>query len=470
MDIASVQKAIKAPITESKPVGEHLTQDETYDFIEDQMMKVGSLSHGSVKWIEVENSLIKLLSIKTKDIKLLTYLLQCVHHRNTLQSFYLSILILTDFINLYWEDSYPVPGKQGALQKKRYFSQIIQRVSLALNKLNFDSADTKEAKALYDAVHALNKSILARRFDNTEIEQMIVSIESRLNASNKRREAEKKATSDEIVEAKAEVNSSTTNKLSIDSSSSKEVKQSLFKVAEFLSDQNLGVELSIRIRRYAVWSNITALPECTKEGKTLLQAMSKDRIKEYKDEFNSPNLILWQKVEQSLTNTPYWFDGHYMSYRIAEKLNQDSWAKAILHEAQTFIKRLPGLYDLTFKCSTPFISEECKKWLSDEKMSNEIVYESTGDWEDKQKNLNHLAKKSGVEAALTMANNEIKKAKEIRDRYYWQLISAELMQKYNLGSIASLQYEQLYQKINSMSVSEWEPSLNRRLAKYAIPK
>jgi type VI secretion system protein VasJ len=99
MNTSSIRNVINKPISVDNPVGASSVNDPLYDFVEDQMMKVGSLAHGSVQWLKVEEVLISLFNEKTKDIKLLTYLLQCFHNKNKPQSFSLSIFVLADFIS-----------------------------------------------------------------------------------------------------------------------------------------------------------------------------------------------------------------------------------------------------------------------------------------------------------------------------------------------------------------------------------
>ncbi len=102
------------------PVGERLRDDPQLNFVDSQMMKVGSLSHGEVQWEEVENSVISLLSTKTKDIKLLTVLMQCLQHKATPERFTLSIGVLVDFISHFWFECQPIPGERGAVHRKSF--------------------------------------------------------------------------------------------------------------------------------------------------------------------------------------------------------------------------------------------------------------------------------------------------------------------------------------------------------------
>lgn len=107
-------------------------------------------------------------------------------------------------------------------------------------------------------------------------------------------------------------------------------------MADFLAEQEFGIALSIRLRRFAVWGSITSLPDHKPDGETLLRGMQADRVKDYQDQLRHPDLALWRKVEQSLTMAPYWFEGQWMSYTIAQQLGKSDWCQAIAEETQQF--------------------------------------------------------------------------------------------------------------------------------------
>lgn len=82
------------------------------------MMKVGSLSHGEVRWNDVETAILSLMGNKTKDLKLLVHLLQCFQSDGSVGRFVLSLQVLSDFMSQYWETCFPAPGSRGQLPRK----------------------------------------------------------------------------------------------------------------------------------------------------------------------------------------------------------------------------------------------------------------------------------------------------------------------------------------------------------------
>ena len=73
-----INKKIAEPIHQDSPVGEALIDDEQLDFIDNELMKVGSLSHSSIAWVQVEEKALNILCNKSKDIKVLANYMQCL--------------------------------------------------------------------------------------------------------------------------------------------------------------------------------------------------------------------------------------------------------------------------------------------------------------------------------------------------------------------------------------------------------
>lgn len=469
MDITTIRKAISTPISVDQPVGDSATNDALYEFVEDQMMKVGSLSHGSVQWDKAEQALVKLLSEKTKDLKLLTYLFQCFHNRNTPSSFILSIFVLADFMSEYWEICFPFSGKKGSLPRRKFLGQIIQRFGLALDKVDFNKFSAEQRELQSSANVYWQAVIKEKGLESDNIETLIEAINRKLKKSEKSVSIDTEE-NESTPEVKSPHFNAKSASVPVDYSSSKATKHTLLKLADFLSENENGIDLALRIRRYAVWSTITSLPDHSK-NQTLISALPQERIKEYWGLLENPDFDLWKRVETTLTVAPYWFDGQFLSYQIAEKLGFIDCAQAILTETQNFLQRFPQLYKFTFKDGELFVSDVCRNWL--EQVDDTEIEDSNlgGDsWGERKKMAIGLAKTEGVGAALLMINDGISKAVEPRDNYYWRLISSELLQESKLNDLAQQQFQQLHTQVQSMSVSEWEPSLLKRVKKYITAK
>ncbi|WP_434998724.1 type VI secretion system protein TssA [Vibrio scophthalmi] len=461
MEIADYRQSISQPIKGDSPVGERLSDDPLFDFVEDQMMKVGSLSHASVQWPEVEQTTVMLLSEKSKDLKLLLILLQCLHNKVTPSRFVVSLQLLTDFMFLYWEECFPAPGPKGRVARGKFFSQIVQRFTLVIDKLDFDQFTKQERNTLKEALESWHLSVKNTDLMSDSVTSLATKITSALTRTVERERIEQTAP-EKVVSAPI---ASSQKAVSVDSSSDKATKQSLLKVADVLSEQEFGIALAIRVRRYAVWSSIASLPEHDANGETQLRGMLQERVKEYHDQLRTPDLELWRKVEQSLTMAPFWFEGQHMSYDIAKSLGQSAWCDAILSESAQFVSRMPDLLSLKFKGGEPFVSDKVKEWLlSHQNVSGQQA--TVGNWEEKEQEAMTLAKDAGIAVALSMLNDGLIAAREPRDKFYWRLLSTNLLNANNLDAMAKEQYQTLYSQVATMSVNEWEPSLVEQLQKH----
>src|SRR5690606_41938214 len=120
--------------------------------------------------------------------------------------------------------------------------------------------------------------------------------------------------------------------------------------------------LGYRMRRHAIWQSITSLPPTRDGRRTDLAAVSADRVSEYREALEkTPDNELWQRIEQSLSVSPFWLDGHWLSARVAAALGHGDCAEAIREALKAFVERLPQLAELTFNDETPFLSDRSEE-------------------------------------------------------------------------------------------------------------
>ncbi|MGY5537824.1 type VI secretion system protein TssA [Vibrio brasiliensis] len=467
MELTQYRTSIVRPISGDSPVGERLLDEPLFDFVEDQMMKVGSLSHATVQWQEVEHSAITLLNEKSKDIKLLVYLLQCLHNQLTPSRLITSFGVMSDFIEHYWNDCFPAPGKRGNLPRRKFFSQMCQRFSMAVDKFDFTTLDSQDRDELQTVVQGWQKTIQANQLSSDVADSIALTISTQLKRAQEREKSQHSTVQakDSETETSQNTAASSSYSLSVDNSSDKAAKQTLLKVAEYLSDQESGAALAIRVRRHALWGSITTLPDHDHLGKTLLRGMQVERIKEYQDQLHQPDLALWRKIEQSLTIAPYWFDGQLMSHDIAKSLGQLSWCQAIREETQCFVERFPNVFELKFKDGSPFVTDMVRDWLASGDMAASGGNVS-GSWSEQREEAFKLAQEGGIAVAMSMLNDGLVAATEPRERFYWRLLCADLLRHSQLEAMAKEQYQTLKQEIIQASVTEWEPSLIEQLERY----
>lgn len=445
-----------------------------WDYVETELVKLGSLAHSQVDLNAVAEACLVLLESKTKDMRVLAQLLRCLQHPAKATPMGTAILLLECWIRDYWSLAWP----GNATQKQRLMVQIVKRFEGVLPRVS-ESASAAELAGLLARAEQLEASWLALCPDKGELLDPLV-----MGLKRAQRQQVAQAQADEAgapqssatvapgaamsgipvtTSNAAQGSASQRPPVEIDSSNDRAWRQTQLKVAELLIERQPEAAVGYRLRRHAIWAGITTPPMTAQGNKTQLAPMSVDMVDEYRAAMNAADQGLWQRIEQSLTLAPYWFEGHMLSAMVAQKLGFATVAQAIMQELETFLLRLPALRELTFSDGTPFLSAECSRWLQPAKGGS-------GDGQGGCSLAEEVALRhgeQGVAAALALLDERMAQLKEPRARFHAQLVQAELLEQEGMNSLARQHYQHLWQEATRLGLSQWEPGLVSRLERHA---
>ncbi|MCJ2368310.1 type VI secretion system protein TssA [Aeromonas dhakensis] len=457
--------------------GAVLADEPRWDYVETELVKLGSLAHSQVDLNAVAEACLGLLESRTKDMRVLAQLLRCLQHPAKATPLGAAISLLEAWIQAYWLLAWP----GNASQKQRLMVQIVKRFEGALPRI-CESASAAELAQLLAQAEQLEQVWLAQCPDKGELLDPLV-----MGLKRAQRQQVAQAQADAAGQPQSSGAAAASNPASagpsasgagamllsggggsagidVDSSNDRAWRQTQLKVAELLIERQPDAAVGYRLRRHAVWAGITAVPMSGAGNKTPLAPMSADMVDEYRAAMNAPDQGLWQRIEQSLTLAPYWFEGHRLSAEVAQKLGFGAVAQAIAEELGTFLQRLPALRELAFSDGTPFLSPECSRWLQPAK-GGSVGSGETGLAEEVA--LRHG--EQGVAAALALLDERIAQLKEPRDRFHALLVQAELLAQEGMEALARQHYQHLWQEASRLGLSHWEPGLVNRLESLAAP-
>lgn len=229
-------------------------------------------------------------------------------------------------------------------------------------------------------------------------------------------------------------------------------------MAAILCERQPDSPQGYRLRRHALWQNITSTPQAESDGRTPLAAVSADMVADYHAQLGSANMALWQQVEKSVLLAPYWLDGHCLSAQTALRLGYKQVADAIRDEVIRFLERLPQLTGLLFNDHTPFISEQTKQWLAASPDAKVAPVAQIG---EESKAARACFAEQGLEAALRYL--DMLPEGDPRDQFHRQYLAAQLTEEAGLVQLAQQQYRMLFRMGLQMMVADWEPSLLEQL-------
>lgn len=465
------------------PVGEPLEETNDYLALDAEMMKVGSLQHANVAWETAETLAIQMLSQRGKDLKVLGHLLHCLQHDSNGVRFALSLRLLQRALEQpWWEHAYPFNGPRGVKLRPRLFQQFTQRSVKLAAGLDFHNAEDEyeacqtaltelqarvEQDALPgDALNELQRQLVAQRptpSSSSGSANKPPQPEGS-NAATASHEASQTSPAQAAAQAPAKV-----PELRLEAGNERSNRQALLKMADFLSEQSPGEPLAYRLRRYAVWSAIQALPAAKAEAdalrKTELAPVSADRIADYREALaRGGDSELWQRIENSLAVSPYWLEGHRLSAGLAKQLGHPRCGEAIRDEAQRFVERLPGIEALTFNNGARFVDDETQRWLYSSASGGSGGDSNGSDaWQMGLEEAREAVGKGDLGAALKVLDQGLSAARSPRENAYWRLASADLLQEAGLESLAQQHYRTLHQSVAELALEQWEPALVSRL-------
>ena len=104
---------LAAPVADSHP---------NWEYIDSQILKLGTLSHQQLDIKEIQQQALSLLESETKDMRVLSHLLRTLQHNGNSAELFLAFVLFSHYIQLYWQTAYP-PVKL----KARLALQIIKR-------------------------------------------------------------------------------------------------------------------------------------------------------------------------------------------------------------------------------------------------------------------------------------------------------------------------------------------------------
>lgn len=429
-----------------------------WEFIDGEIVKLGSLAHNQLDIQELQRRALTLLSSESKDFRLLAHLLRTLQHAGDVQ---LALPLLAQYVENFWAIAWP----QNMTHKKRFATQVLKRFEPAASLFAQRSSPEQREQLLGEMARLAqlwqghNAPELAQAADD------VFALYQREFRSCESAHLPELPTPPTVTKLATTAPAPKENvplppqAVDVDSHSDKAWRETLLKVADILCERQPGSPLGYRLRRHALWQSISSAPQAESDGRTPLAAFSADLLDDYLTRARTADMPLWQQVEKSLLLAPYWFDGHALSARIAQQLGYENVAEAIRDEVAQFVSRLPELCDLRFNDQTPFIAEATRQWLTPPTSS---AQPSQGlQTEEDVQSVWQCFKENGLEAALSLLEQQPDNSP--RARFYREWQAAQLLESAGMNKLAHQHYCTLHQTAQQIMLVDWEPALMAQL-------
>ena len=456
-------KTLLEPVDPSLPAGPFDEEDELFQGIDHEMVKLGGLQERSIDWSFVDHGAQQYLATQCKHFRIAGHLMTGRLRTHCWRGWTEAAGILAGMVGRYWETGHPKPGAKGYLIKRRLVDQCLERLTDALPRLDRKGYAEEFFRAGQQALDQLQASAPLARLDIAELSRL----ESRLRqVAESNRAPELDGQSVDLAISGDGLTDAFFAPLQANPGNERENRRSLLSAAEIINQQDIYDPTGYLLRRFALWAHLTQAPPAHNDRRTELMAAPQDVADRY-DKALATNAIdpaLLLRIERSVTASPYWLRGSFLSAGIALKLEMPKVAESIRQATERFVTRLPALTTLEFADGRRFIDSDVQAWLSG--ATPEGTPDSSLEYHSLRDELSAQLDAGGVEPMLRSLETLQQRKTDLRHACHVMAIAADLLASRGLNWLANGLYARAPSVMENASTRAWEPELYQLLARH----
>lgn len=463
MDVATCPvEFLLAPLTDHPPVGFFDEENETYQTLEQEMIKLGGLHEAELDWSYVTEASAQYLAGQCKHFRVAAHWAMARWRERTWPAWADTVVLLAGMVERYWEIGHPKPGPTGYPGKRKQVATWVDRCTQALARLGPDSFAPEHRERAQAALDAMQQRASALQLDVPALTRLEAQL--RKHAEHHMRPA--------LADAALPGDIAGLKTSSLDASTlpplngGRESRRALQALAEAIHQHDPYDPTGYTLRRFALWAFLQTPPPAVREQRTELRPAPADRVARYHDALAQRRVdpALLQRVEQSVAASPYWLRGSFLAAAMADRLAMSEVSAAIRHATLRFVQRLPTLRDLQFDDGTPFIDAETEAWLIGENaMSGTANTPLSPEFGEMRRTLAAQMDEEGIEAVLRTLQSGQTANTPPRDRGHASIMAAELLAARGFTWLAEELCARVDAVMTSTTADQWEPQLHERV-------
>ncbi|NDV23354.1 type VI secretion system protein TssA [Desulfovibrio sp. JC022] len=464
----------RKPVSEEHPAGADARYEPEYDRLQQEIDKLASATAGgAVDWKRVIKLGSVILSSKSKDLKVASYLGVGLLHLKGVEGLSAGAQLLLDLITNFWDTLYPAKkrmrGRFGAI------SWWVEKAEKYLKK--YDGGElSKEVVDLLDKRITELDAALAEKSEDAPVLRdlsgyvrhlpVVAEPEPEHPASVGEGDGSGSAASTETVPSASYVASGVGNINSSEEYSAgfKAMLSSLGPLSEYLLVNDLAAAEGYRLRRMSAWMPISSLPPA-QNGRTMVPAPDgpvKDSILSQLQKSDFAGAL--REAESRVGEYLFWLDLSRMSAEALKALGAGyvEALTALELETEIYVQRLPGMASLSFADGTPFADPKTRSWLQSLGKSKGGAL-GTEDKADKVSEImakaNQFAADKKMFEAVSIICDSINTSPSLRSVFRLRSGLTGLLTAEGQAGVAHVHAVELLEQIDSSGLEQWEPEL-----------
>ncbi|MGL6259083.1 type VI secretion system domain-containing protein [Vibrio sp. WXL210] len=222
------------------------------------------------------------------------------------------------------------------------------------------------------------------------------------------------------------------------------------------------------VNRFVTWSGIDALPGHNSDKVTELRLpIAEALLDEITQSIssNSADLVLIQRVENSLVNAPFWLTGQYLLSQLLNNAGFNAAAQVVKLATQQFVERMPGISELYFADNQAYCDESTLQWVNEAvtRSTNSAVSNSAPPAPIDMDGFEHQAlDESNFAEVMFKAAALLADANSGREKFIVHLQLAQMLYDANLPHLSWPYIETIAPIRKEVNLELWEPQLSHQ--------
>ena len=461
-DLQDIVKLGTTPIPGDSPTGVLARYEPEYEKIQLEIEKLQSVDAIPVRWGDVISLGSTLLSQKTKDLLIASYVATALLSEEGYAGLAAGLGFYKDFLTTFWEKLFPplekMRGREGAVR------WLDERTARMVSEMPQTSEGDREV--LTSCVAALEAANGVFREKFTDSPLSLSALAEKLQEKIDTIPAAAVAASEGAPAAEggapaAEGSAPAASAPAMGAIDSPDrVREVVGQAVEYLKRANPADPLAYGLERALLWGAIADLPEPLPAGGDAAVLPTWEtalRKKEYQRVFD--------EAEARLAMDPLWLDPNLYVVRAMEGLGSgfDAARQAVGAQVAALVRRLPDLPGSTFDGGVPVASEVTRQWIDHELLGGAGKGGQAGPGPDRLEETmteaRKLATRGKLPAATAMVQKELLGVPPGRGRFLWRLNMARLCAESGRPALAVPVLEALDGEAERAGLDQWEPEL-----------
>lgn len=471
--------ALLKPISSGSPCGESARYEDEFEGLERQIKKLDMLDpNDPIDWGEVGKLSISLLTNKSKDLLMVSYLTLSLLNNRGYKGLEAGLYVYDKLLQQYWNDLFPplkrVRGRIAAI------NWMLERVEIYINN---NEAKISQ-KAVIQNAYQLTENI--REFLNNNLDDNVPDVatvngqlrgfinsfeaaerKQQQEADQRRRKEQQLKEERDKGGALATVVSESAYDVGANA-----IMNWVKSARDFLSEDAKGQLRAQWLNRISAWIRIKECPPIT-QGKTPMSPPTQDQLKDLHDKLaNLQGVDALNYLEEIILSRPFWLDIYYHCWKVLDEMGSeyDYHKQSLEGDVAGFIGRFPEIADAQFRTGTPLADDDTRKWIDQitKKSSGGSGFGGGEPWLEAEKEAKKLGIRGKLSEALAQFREGQKSAQSKREEFLWRLRQSNFCLKMEQLELAIGQLEALEKEAQVYNLKEWEPQISVEVARLLL--